>query len=117
MATAKKTPVKKTAAKSAPKKTTVRKKASTTKKSTKQTPKPVDSKSFRIQSESQPFLTFKVTHQTIYWAIFSVVVLALSLWVMKLHMAVEELYNTIDYNHALYESTDAMIQAKIEAKK
>lgn len=80
---AKKAPVKKTPAKKAPvKKTTV-------KKSTKKAaPKKKQYETFKLSREQTPFFTYKITDQTVYWLVLSVVIFLLSLWVLYLHLEV-----------------------------
>ena len=42
--------------------------------------------SFMVVREKAPFLTFKITTQTIYWIIVLVYVLLLSLWILKIQL-------------------------------
>ena len=80
MATAKKAPAKKsTTAKKAPAKKAPAKKATAKKQKTEYT-------SFKLSQEKTPFFTFKITDQTVYWLVLSVVVFLLALWVLHLHL-------------------------------
>ena len=81
--TAKKTPVKKSTAKQAPAKKTTSKKKS------------AEYATLKLSPEKTPFLTFKVTDQTIYWLVLSVVVFLLALWVLHLHLELLEIINSI----------------------
>lgn len=85
MATKKKTPAKKVSAKRA----TPRKATSTARKQT-------GDESFKIVRERTPFLTFKVTEQTIYWSILFIYVFALSLWVLNIQMDILDIVNQIN---------------------
>ena len=89
MATAKKAPAKKSTAKKAPAKKPVTKKApakkAPAKKSTAKKQK-TEYTSFKLSREKTPFFTFKITDQTVYWLILSVVVFLLALWVLHLHL-------------------------------
>lgn len=107
MATVKKTSVKKPATtKAAPKKTSV--KPAVHKAVAKKSPvhaatkKTVSTKtrgrilSLTIVPDDQPFFTFRVTRQSLYWLIFSVTILGLGLWVLNLNMQIISLYDQID---------------------
>ena len=81
----KKAPAKKTAVKkTAPKKTTARKSAA--KRSSKKTP--VFSQSFKVANEETPFLTFKITRQTVYWVILVAFIIFVQLWIISLQVEV-----------------------------
>jgi hypothetical protein len=90
MATAKKT-TKHTTVKRAPAKTT-----STTKVTRKSAPQYAEMKSFHRAKNPDPFFTFKITKQTLYWGILCAVVLALGLWVMNINDQVQKIYDQID---------------------
>ncbi|NCU37508.1 hypothetical protein EOL96_00370 [Candidatus Saccharibacteria bacterium] len=92
---AKKTVTKKAPAKSA-KKTTV-----------KRVSKPAPAmRSFAVSAPDEPFFTFRITHQTLYWLILSLMVLALGAWVMVISARVQQIYDTIDATNA---ETDALV--------
>jgi hypothetical protein len=76
MATSKKTPAAKTKRKSAPKVAPMR--------------------SFRLSRDTPPFFSFRFTHQTFYWTVLCVLILALGVWVVMLNVRVQNLYNKID---------------------
>ncbi len=90
MATAKKS-VKKATVKRAPAKSTA--KTSVTHK-VRKTDAPVQS--FRIARPADPFLTLRVTRQTIYWAALAIIVLALGLWVVDINDRVQRIYDEVD---------------------
>lgn len=56
--------------------------------------------SLTIVPDDQPFLTFRVTRQSLYWLIFSATILALGLWVLNLNMQIISLYDQIDNTNA-----------------
>lgn len=74
-----------------------------------------EQRSFRVQREDQDFFRFRATQQTLYWTIFAVVVLALSLWILKLHLAVEELYHSIEVSQAMFDSNTEELEARLRA--
>ena len=89
-ATTKKTTAKKPVTKSkAPKK--VISKASSVK-----TPKAPVVKSFRKCPEARPFMTFKITQETVYWLIICVSVFALGTWILKVQHDVMDLYDQVE---------------------
>lgn len=52
-----------------------------------------ESQSFRIVPETKPFLSFKITRQTVYWIILVMVIVALQLWIVKMQL---DIANVID---------------------
>jgi len=89
---AKKVPVKRAAAKPVSK-TTVR---------TKKAVAP-EMRSFRATSPSEPFFTFRITHQTFYWLILAVIVVGLGAWVLSISIKVQHIYDQIDAtNQSIY---------------
>lgn len=73
-------------------------KKKSTKKSTKKTV-PVQ-RSFVRSKELLPFLTFRATHQTTYWVIICLLVLALGIWVMFLTVKVQNLYTQVQLTNS-----------------
>lgn len=53
-------------------------------------------RSFRVSRESEPFFTFRITHQTLYWLILCGLVLALGAWVLSINNKVQHIYDQID---------------------
>ncbi len=78
------------------KKTTTPKRKRTVK--TTKRAKASEAKSFRVAPEDVPFFTFKLTRQTLYWLVLSVVVIAFTLWILKLQSDIQDIYNSIDAN-------------------
>lgn len=82
------------------------KKKSTAKKSTK---KAIPAqRSFVRSKETRPFFTFRLTHQTVYWLIIGLLVLALGAWVVSLNVRLENLYDQVE----LLNSTNYHIKSK-----
>ena len=60
------------------------------------TPASASHRSFRVTRESEPFFTFRITHQTVYWLILCGLVLALGAWVLSINNKVQHIYDQID---------------------
>ncbi len=90
MATAKK-PTKKTAVKRAPAK-------AASKTAVRRVARPAANKvqSFQVSKPTESFFTVRITHQTIYWALLAIIVLALGLWVIDINDRVQRMYDQID---------------------
>lgn len=89
---AKKAPVKRAAAKP-------------TSKTTVRTKKPAvpEMRSFRATRVSEPFFTFRITHQTFYWLILAIIVVGLGAWVTSISIKVQHIYDQIDAtNQSIY---------------
>lgn len=70
--------------------------ASAKKKTAKKTTKKAASqRSFVRSPEMVPFMTFKATHQTAYWLIICLLVLAIGVWVISLTIKVHNLYDKV----------------------
>ena len=53
--------------------------------------------SFKIIKDKTPFMTYKITDQTIYWAILFIYIFALSLWVLHLQIETLEIINNMQF--------------------
>jgi len=106
------TTTKKSAAKKAPVKraTTPRKGTKSSKASTKQ-------RSFKLAPETQPFIAFKVTEQTVYWLIFTMAILFLGLWILKINLQVQDIYDQIDQNRISQMETDDQYEKALAAQR
>ena len=62
-------------------------------------PKVVKLESFKAQKETRPFMTFKVTEQTVYWLIVVLMVFLLGIWVLNIQMDLTELLDNIQYTY------------------
>lgn len=93
MPTNAKKPVKKVAAKKV-----VHKKApaAAAHKTTVRTTKAPVVKSFRVSRPAEPFLTFRITNQTLYWLILAILVVGLGVWVTVISYRVQDIYDQID---------------------
>lgn len=47
--------------------------------------------------DEESFMTFRVNRETFYWVILGVVVIAFSMWIMKLQSDIQSIYDQIDY--------------------
>ncbi len=84
------------------------KKAPTKKKSTVKRSKAQSSSalgSVRLQPETQPFMTFQLTKETVYWLVLGAVVILFTIWLMRLQMDIQTLYDDIDATN-LSEATN-----------
>lgn len=110
------TPRKPTTKKPAVKKTAAKAKPTAKKPAAKATARKSSASSHRlfainIVPDSQPFMTFRMTTQTVYWLIFAVTILAMGLWVLRLNLQIISLYDQIDQNN-IAESQAAPITHK-----
>lgn len=64
-------------------------KATTPRKSSKR----LAMRSFKRSPEPTPFLTFKTTHQTVYWLIIGMFVLGIGIWMTSLSIRVQDIYD------------------------
>lgn len=105
MVTAKKTTKKATAKKPPVKnKTTVR--ATTTKQKRAPRKKQAAMSSFRPVKNTETFMSFKVTVQTVYWLLIGLLVILLAMWVLKLQNDINYIYDQIDESNRLSEVLD-----------
>lgn len=115
-----------TTKKAAPKKTTTTKrptaKAASTRRSpakktttkrpaTKSTPakrakKTSSPQSFKLQRNDEPFVSLKITVQTLYWLILAGAVLLLGLWVLDISQKVQTIYDEIETNMIIQRDLD-----------
>jgi hypothetical protein len=91
MATTKKTAKKSTATKKAPSRPAV-------KTTVKHVARPVkaEMRSFAPARPTEPFFTFRISHQTLYWFVLAIIVLALGIWVININDKVQRIYDQID---------------------
>ena len=88
------------------KKSTVKNKATATVAKSKPAAKKTTTKalrSFRPSAPTEPFFTFRITRQTIYWLILSVIIVGLAAWVIQLSVQVQAIYDQIDRNELLLQ--------------
>lgn len=105
MVTAKKS-TKKTAAKKPPvkNKTTVR--STTTKQKRAPRKKQAAMSSFHRAENTESFMSFKVTVQTVYWLLIGLLVILLAMWVLKLQNDINNIYDQIDESNRQSEMLD-----------
>jgi hypothetical protein len=68
----------------------------TTKKRSNAKSKTVRMRTLRPSPEEFPFFTYRLTQQTVYWLILSLLILALGIWVVTLSVKVQSLYDKVD---------------------
>ena len=51
--------------------------------------------SFKLSKETAPFISFRVTEQTVYWSILLILILVLALWILQLQIDVTDILNNI----------------------
>lgn len=55
-------------------------------------------RSFKVGQTKQPFMSFRITDQTVYWAVIGILVIALGVWVTYLQVKINEIYDQVDAN-------------------
>ena len=53
-----------------------------------------------LRREESAFMTFKITKQTVYWAVLGLVVIMFTVWLMRLQSDIQSLYDQIDSTNA-----------------
>ena len=71
-----------------------------TKKSNSKAAKSNSVQPFRLQPETEPFMTFRLNRQTLYWVIIGAVALLFAAWIMKLQSDIQTVYDRIDIQNA-----------------
>ena len=69
-------------------------------------------RSFRPAKPDEPFFTFRVTHQTVYWIILAVIVVSLAAWVLSISIKVQNIYDQIDATTRATESMRVVPKAR-----
>ena len=62
-----------------------------TKKSPKKKAYQKKMKSFKMSRETMPFMTFRVTDQTIYWTVLLLLIVVLFVWVLRIQIDIATL--------------------------
>ena len=62
--------------------------------------------SFRVSQPTNKFFTFKVTDQTVYWAVLMVFVLAFGAWTIRQEIEIQKIYDSIETNEASIDQLD-----------
>lgn len=57
-------------------------------------------RSFHASPAPEPFFTFRITHQTVYWSALAILVLLLGLWVININDRVQYIYDQVDLLNA-----------------
>lgn len=71
---------------------------STAKRKPKATPAKPVMRSFVLTKDTPPFVSFRITHQTVYWSILSLLVLVLGVWVIMLNVKINQIYDHVQVN-------------------
>ncbi len=69
-------------------------------------------RSFRMYRSQEPFFTFRVSHQTVYWLVLCGSVLLLGLWVLDINQKVQRIYDQIDETNVIINSMPSPIAKK-----
>ena len=73
---------------------------------------PASLRSFRPAKPDEPFFTFRITHQTVYWLILAVIVVSLAAWVLSISIKVQNIYDQIDATTRATENMRKMPKAQ-----
>lgn len=73
---------------------------------------PAPVRSFRPAKLDEPFFTFRITHQTVYWLILAVIVVSLAAWVLSISIKVQNIYDQIDATTRATENMRKMPKAQ-----
>lgn len=69
-------------------------------------------RSFRPAKSDEPFFTFRITHQTLYWLILAVIVVSLAAWVLSISIKVQGIYDQIDATTRATENMQIVPKAR-----
>ena len=51
--------------------------------------------SFKVGKDTKPFVSFRVTDQTIYWSILLIMILVLALWILQIQINITDIIDNI----------------------
>lgn len=57
---------------------------------------PDNMRSFRVYPGEKPFLKPRISHQTFYWLVIALLVLALGIWATFLSIKIQAIYDRVD---------------------
>lgn len=57
--------------------------------------KTVPMKSFHVYKNDVPFITFRITRQTVYWTVLLISIIVTQLWILRIQTDIATLTNTI----------------------
>lgn len=114
--TAKKSPTRKvpTSKKPAAASTTSKRTASNTSKHAAKSTKSREMRSFRLAKSPEPFMTFRITRQTIYWLVLGVIVLSFGSWLIYVTAQIQSIYDQIDQTNAIVNDLSPETLKKIK---
>ncbi len=84
------------------------KSASRTKVARRSAPK--RTQSFKRVQPAQPFMTFRITEQTLYWLILSLIVLMFGAWVLSMNDRIQRLYDEVDSARIASQSLELPVE-------
>jgi len=70
-------------------------KKTTVKKTLHKSHKKPQVESFKVSKESKPFVTYRITDQTIYWSILLILIFGLALWILQIQINITDMLNSI----------------------
>lgn len=95
-----KSPAKKSVKKATPSRAAAKPARTTVRSVRKPESTPNTRRSFKVTQPQDPFFTFRITHQTIYWLVLAGFVLLLGLWVTDINVRVNRIYDQVDAKNA-----------------
>lgn len=66
------------------------------KKSSKRSKKSENYVSFKLQPNDRPFIQFRLSRQTLYWTVLSLIILALGTYVVYLQTEISNIYDQVN---------------------
>jgi hypothetical protein len=51
--------------------------------------------SFKLIKEKYPFMSFRITDQTVYWSILLIMILVLYLWVLNIQVNISDMLSSV----------------------
>ena len=67
----------------------------TAKKSSPKVPKKIKQESFKVSKEVSPFVSLRITDQTVYWSILLILILVLALWILQIQLNISDILDSI----------------------
>ena len=63
-------------------------------------------RSFKRSPEPHPFMTWKATHQTVYWLIICLFTLGIGIWMISLNIKVQKIYDEAEQHTSIEHHQD-----------
>lgn len=103
-----------TSARKTPAKTATSRTVHTVKKATPAAK--AESRSLRLQKESEKFMSVRFNRETLYWVILGAIVILFTLWIMQLQSDISDLYDQIEVANAMSDEADTRLMIKSQEK-